>query len=254
MLHYAQSGQGQQLLLIHGFPNDMSTWEPILPALEPHFRITRVDLPGAGGSAAMPADQQTMRYMAEQVLATLKELNIERTLVAGHSMGGYTALELYALAPERISGLALVHSLAGGDDAEKRKTRQKSIKLLLNGEAGKRVFLEAMAQNLFGKKDSAALQAQIVRNGMRLSSESLAAFYTAIMNRSDKRHLLANLQCPIAYICGTEDNATPYNMALEECYKAPVASIDTLRGGGHMSMLEDADWLGERLLAFLNIC
>lgn len=254
MLRYAQTGEGPDLLLIHGFPNDMDTWLPVLPALAAHYRVTRINLPGTNGSTPMPQGSESLEYMAAEILRLLGSLGVSNTLLAGHSMGGYTALTLHALAPHMVRGLALVHSLAAADTEEKKKARQKSIRLLRNGPEGKRLFLTAMAQNLFGLKDSAALRKQVVAAGMQLSANALAAFYTAIMQRSDKRPILGSLRCPIAYICGTEDSATPYALALSECLLPPVCTLHTLRGAGHMSMLEDPDWLAAHLLQFLDYC
>lgn len=78
-----------------------------------------------------------MEDYAEAMIAVLDQLNISRCLVAGHSMGGYVALAMADLYPERISGLSLVHSSSYADDDERKVKRDQVLNFIAeNGGTG----------------------------------------------------------------------------------------------------------------------
>jgi pimeloyl-ACP methyl ester carboxylesterase len=254
MLSYKKMGTGPAIVLIHGFPNDGTSWKNILPLLSKNYTYILPDLPGAGASAYIP--NLSLEKMAAAVKGILDVEKIDAAIWVGHSMGGYTSMEAAIHFPEKIKAISLVHSLASADSEEKLDTRKKSIKLLQNGDTGKVVFLKAMAENLFDPSflatnpDAAVL---IVANGMRLSTDSLTAFYTAIMNRSDKvEWLKTNHSIPLQWIIGSADNATPMKDAMKQCYLSAVNDVHCYQNVGHMSMMECPEQLAADLNNFFD--
>ncbi len=254
MLHYRKVGAGIPVVLVHGFPNDGSSWDTVLPLLSSKYQYIIPDLPGAGKSETIEA--LTLEKMALGLKQILDAEQIEQAIFAGHSMGGYTIMEATQHFAERIKGISLVHSLASADSETKKDARRKSIKLLQNGNAGKSVFLKAMAENLFASdfkiKNPQSVES-IANKGLALSSDVLAAFYNAIMLRSDKSDWLkSNNNIPMQWIIGDEDNATPMNEALEQCYFSKVNDVQLYRGVGHMSMIEAPERLANDLNNFFE--
>lgn len=256
MIHYTSMGEGQPLVLVHGFPNDSSAWEQVAPVLAQQYKVFLPDLPGAGQSP-LPATALSLEYMATALKDMLDRERIPQAVWIGHSMGGYTALQLAAMYPGSVKGIALVHSLASPDSEEKKENRRKAMALIRKGEAEKEMFLKGMAQNLFAEAYGQAhpeVVKSIIAKGMQLPAEALTAFYQAIMDRSDKRELLRLASFPLQWIIGDEDTATPMKEALEQCYLAPVNKVSVYRSCGHMSFLERPAVLNADLLAFLDYC
>lgn len=113
-LWYDEAGEGDTVLLLHGGLGDSGLWESVVPILAERFRTIRTDLRFYGRSTG-PAVSWSWH---EDVLAVLDELGIERTALAGLSLGGRIALELALDAPERFRALALVApGLSGHDGA-----------------------------------------------------------------------------------------------------------------------------------------
>ncbi len=255
-MHYTVKGEGRPLLLIHGFPNDGSAWNSIVPALSHHFRLIIPDLPGAGQSS-LPVSELSLPFIAEGIVQILAREGLGKVLVAGHSMGGYVAMELASAYPGHIAGISLIHSLASADNDVKKENRKKAIALMRKGEAEKKMFLKGMAQNLFSKqyarRHPEALQ-QIEDNGSRLPVETLAAFYTAIMNRGDKVQLLEQCTFPIQWIIGDEDTATPMADALRQCSLASINDVQIYSPCGHMSFMEMPDRLIDDIVQFARYC
>ncbi len=256
MIHYTTEGEGHPLLLLHGFPNDGRAWHTISPELAKYYKLIIPDLPGAGNSA-LPETPLSIHYMAKAVAELLDREQADKVVVAGHSMGGYVAMELASLFPQRVKGLSMVHSLASADSESKKENRKKSIALIQKGPAEKRMFLKGMAQNLFAaefaRQNPDAVH-QVVDNGDRLSSDALAAFYTAIMERTDKLEFLKQAAFPVQWIIGEEDTATTMEDMLKQCSIAPVNDVVIYPACGHMSFAELPDRLIGDLVRFGQFC
>jgi pimeloyl-ACP methyl ester carboxylesterase len=256
MIHYSIQGNGNPLVLIHGFPNDSTAWNPILPELAKRYKVLLPDLPGAGKSA--PYHQPlTMEMMAKEILSMLDKEGIDKAVLAGHSMGGYTALECASIFHERIMGISLIHSLASADSEEKKELRRKSIVLMKKGDAEKEMFLKGMSQNLFAPEfaqQHPEKLKEVVANGMKLPADALANFYNAIMWRTDKVELIKNLPFPIQWIIGDNDNATPMKDALIQCHLPKVNSVSIYKPCGHMSFMEMPQRLTSDLISFMELC
>ncbi|HRP88457.1 MAG TPA: alpha/beta hydrolase [Edaphocola sp.] len=249
MIHYKKIGSGKPILLIHGFPNDSSNWDNVLPHLSKAYQYILIDLPGAGKSPV--CTPLTLTNMALSLKEVLDKENIDQALFVGHSMGGYTTMEATQHFPERIKAISLVHSLASGDSEATKQLRRKSILLINRDEKSKMVFLKTMAEALIGKtykEMNPEASSIIIINGLKLPTETLAGYYEAMMHRSDKVAWLAtNKEIPIQWIIGTEDTATTMESALQQCYLSAVNEVQLYHNIGHMSMFECPERLAEDL-------
>ncbi len=94
-------------VFIHGAQNDHSVWVQQTRYFAHHgFNVLAVDLPGHGRSKG--AAKTSVEAMATWLLALLDAAGVERALLVGHSMGSLVALEASAMAPARVSGLAML--------------------------------------------------------------------------------------------------------------------------------------------------
>jgi pimeloyl-ACP methyl ester carboxylesterase len=106
-IHYQTSGQGPNVVLIHGATGNMAFWYmSSLPVLIKEFRVTTYDLRGHGYSDVPPSGY-TSAHMSADLSALLDHLEIERAHLVGHSFGGVVALHTAALNPERVASLVL---------------------------------------------------------------------------------------------------------------------------------------------------
>lgn len=115
-LHVVEYGSGEPLLLLHGLPTTSYLWHNVARDLAHSHRCLMPDLVGLGASEA-PADTSAygLARQARVVLAMLDTLGVERIAVAGHDIGGTVAVHLAALAPERVTALALLTPLLHAD-------------------------------------------------------------------------------------------------------------------------------------------
>lgn len=100
--HVAEAGSGDDVVVcLHGWPQHWYVWRHLLPALADSHRVLAPDLRGYGWSDA-PADGYEKENMADDVLAILDQLGIERVKLVGHDWGGWIGFLLGMKAPQRI--------------------------------------------------------------------------------------------------------------------------------------------------------
>lgn len=106
-------GKGPPALLLHGLGATKISWVPVLSDLARRYRLVVPDLPGHGESDK-PRTDYTPRYFARVVRHLMDELDMDRALVLGNSMGGRVGLELALRAPGRVAGLGLLAAALPG--------------------------------------------------------------------------------------------------------------------------------------------
>ncbi|MBN8808513.1 MAG: alpha/beta hydrolase [Sphingomonas sp.] len=120
VLHFARTGRGPALILLHGFPQDWSEWRPVLARLAKRYTVVAVDLRGIGQSTAGSAkfDAATMAADVHEFAGALK---LDRPYVVGHDIGGMVAHAYARLYPADLRGAMIldvpVPGLDGWDEA-----------------------------------------------------------------------------------------------------------------------------------------
>lgn len=110
LLSYDEAGAGEPVLLLHAGVADRRMWQPQWDTLTEHFRMVRCDLRGFGETPQPPG-----RYSnADDVVALLDRLGIDRVTIVGSSFGGGVALEIAATQPDRVRRLVLLAPAFGG--------------------------------------------------------------------------------------------------------------------------------------------
>lgn len=119
---YKEEGQGETLLLIHGFCGSSEYWSKVMPKLSESFRVIAIDLPGHGESEGYDSVQEIDQY-ASVIKDFLEELGIEKATMFGHSLGGYITLAFAERYSEYLNGFSLIHSTGFPDSAEAKEGR-----------------------------------------------------------------------------------------------------------------------------------
>ena len=111
-LHVVERGQGPALLLVHGLAGQLSNFNyGIVEQLAAQYRVVAVDRPGSGYSVRTPGASASLGAQADVLAALIDTLQLGRTVVVGHSLGGAVALALAQRHPQCVAGLALVAPL-----------------------------------------------------------------------------------------------------------------------------------------------
>lgn len=236
-IHYADTGEGLVLVLLHGFTESLEIWNSFNEKLSKSFRIICIDLPGHGRTASFP-EAHTMEVMAEIVHAVLSFCRVQQCVMVGHSMGGYVTLAFADSYPEMLKGLVMFHSQADADDEEVRRNRDRAIEAVKIDRSG---FIKQFIPDLFAPKNRERLRKEIevLRNQAGgISGKSLVAAIEGMKIRNGRRDLLAELSIPILFVAGKQDSRIPFNKALEQIAIPKHAEALFLKDVGHMGYLE----------------
>ena len=243
-LAYTRLGKGTPLMLVHGFPLDSSSWNELIPYLKDHFDLILPDLRGFGKSTTVEAPY-TLSDMADDLAGLLDHLGVEKTALAGHSMGGYISLAFAKKYPQRVSGLGLVASQAAADAPEGKERRYKTAADV--AEKGVGVVVEAMTPKL-----SADVRVQEFVRGVieRQSKQAVIGALKAMAVREDSMPILSSSDFPLVLIHGDTDQLIPLERAKEIKSANPSARLLELKGAGHMPMMEFARQTADGLMFF----
>ena len=145
-LDYEVQGEGPALVFVHGAFADRRLWRPQLARFAPAWRVVAYDLRGHGATGPSRQRRYGVALFADDLARLLDGLGIERAVLCGSSLGGMIAQLFASRAPERVTGLALVSSLA---DSSRRFPGLPPPWLLQNEILG-------LAIRLWGRKRFAA--------------------------------------------------------------------------------------------------
>ena len=249
-IYYRIIGEGNPVMLVHGFGEDGTVWKNQVEFLKDKFRIIIPDLPGSGKSELI--ENSSIEDMAEVLHQIIHEEDIDHCVMIGHSMGGYITLAFAEMYWNHLSAFGLFHSSAYADSKEKITTRQKGIEFI--NEHGAFAFLKTATPNLFSpltKAENPGLIDKQINSLDNFSPAALVSYYEAMINRPDRTAILLQATVPVLFIIGKYDNAVPPEDSLQQCHLPEKSYIHMLNRSGHMGMLEEPQQSNQILEKFL---
>jgi 3-oxoadipate enol-lactonase len=249
-ISWQQSGRGRTMVLLHGFPLHSGMWAGLHETTPHGWLLVTPDLRNFGESAGTPA--LSVDDHASDVLALLRHLGCEDAVIGGLSMGGYVAMAVHRMAPQRCRALVLADTTAAADTEEGRANRVRLQALAR--ERGAAAVLEDMLPKLVGPSAAAAgAVPQQLRDLARVNrSEGVVDALEALKTRPDARPGLAAVKCPTLVVVGADDALTPPSAAETIRDAVDGASLVVVPDAGHMSNLEQPVAFALALWSFLR--
>lgn len=252
-LAYTDTGLGQPVVLLHGYPFNRSLWNEQVSALSNSFRVITPDLRGMGESDATQG-AATMNRMAHDVAALLDHLEVSRAVIGGLSMGGYVALAFYKQFPSRVRALVLADTRAQADTEEGKQTRlQQAEKALAEGMAG---IADSMLPKLL-TPETVSKHPEVVKRVrdmmLKTKPEGAAGALLGMAERDDQTSLLSQISCPTLILVGKEDSITPVADSEKMHREIADSRLVVIENAAHVSNLERTDKFNEELMRFLNL-
>jgi len=250
---YDDLGEGPAILLIHGFPLNRQMWQAQAgPIAQAGYRVIAPDLRGFGASDA-PPDGYSMDGFADDLVALLDGLQIDRAVVCGMSMGGYILLDLLERYPQRVGAACFIATKSSADDEEGRARR--SAMAAQAERLGANPIIKNFAELLFAPDTmhtNPALIAQVTAWMRATPPCALAGGLLAMRDRKDYTPLLPGFPQPSLVMVGSEDRAAShtaielFNAGLPRCQSHVIARA------GHMVNLEQPREFNDLLFRFLR--
>jgi 3-oxoadipate enol-lactonase len=240
-LAHVVEGEGGPLVLSASLGTTHRVWDPNVAALVARFRVVRYDPPGHGGS---PVGPRSIEGLADEVVALLDELELDRVTFCGFSVGGMVGIWLAAHRPERIERLVLACTAPRLPPPELWQERADAVRA--NG-------VEAIADVILGRWFTQRFRderPETVRRYRRMlvetPPESYARSCDAIRD-TDLRRELAGIAAPTTLILDVHDPARTEEStrALAGIARGRVVELDA----AHLANVEQPDAFSKAVLA-----
>jgi len=166
--------------------------------------------------------------MAREVLAQAPA----KFVMMGFSMGGYVALEIMRVAPERVQALVLISTSARPESDDARAGREKMMAQALNNF---QIVLDLMMPKFLhpSRMRYHSNVITVYAMGLRIGAETFLRHSRAIMSRLDSRPYMQNITCPTLVMCGRDDVLTPVALHEELAAGIPGARLRVLPESAH---------------------
>jgi pimeloyl-ACP methyl ester carboxylesterase len=225
-MHIERHGQGEKILFIHGSSWNTHMWYNQSDYLKSSMGVVLVDLPGHGESSGIGCD--SVEEYTDAVHEMIREHNLGRCYIAGHSLGGAIAISLSLAYPDMLKGVILIGTGA----------RLRVLPQILEGIINdKENTVRNISELAFSRKTPSALKGQAIYETMKCKVEVIYKDFCAC-NRFDVMDTVNSICVPVLIICGTDDALTSpkYSLYLHEAINGSrLALIDD---AGHMVMME----------------
>jgi pimeloyl-ACP methyl ester carboxylesterase len=159
-IHYRDEGpksDKEPIVLIHGTSASLHTWDGWVEVLKGQRRVIRFDLPAFGLTGPDPQNNYSIERYAEVVIAVLDALKIDKSVLAGNSLGGYIAWATAVFHPDRVSKLVLVDASGYPYDPESVplafKLSQNPLASRLLKNVLPKSMVEKSVKNVYGNPD-----------------------------------------------------------------------------------------------------
>ncbi len=234
-LYYEVHGQGPALVFAHGGGGNHLSWWQQVPTFSQSFKVITFDHRSFGLSRDV-LDGPGPKAFVQDLVALLDHLAVEKAVLAGQSMGGWTVCGFASAYPQRTSGLVLCDTL-GGIETSQTIRAQADIQQRSRGSLPE--LLKNAYSPTFPQREPALtfLYQQIVALNIHVAPNLGVALFSL---KSDPRPIVAH-QIPTLLIVGEEDVLTP-PLAMESvAAQFPHAQCITVPGCGHSVYFERAD-------------
>lgn len=246
-LNYRISGNGDPVVFLHGFMEDLSMWDNIVANFQ-HKTCILIDLHGHGASFFDPTITPSIREMAQQVQNTIQELGIEYYQLVGHSLGGYVGCEILRT-DDQLEHLTLLHSQPWADSDMKKNDRNRVIELVKTKAV---FFIREAIPALFAypneHKKTIQVYCQIAE---RMNPEAIAWTTMAMRDRLPANETLANNAHRVSIIQGQLDQLIPH-LKVQEFSEASGIAYYEIQNCGHMGQEEKPNNVNEVLKVILG--
>lgn len=258
LVHIEQAGQGEPVVLLHGFGASTYSWRHVMPALAAAFRVIAIDLNGFGYTERPRTfESYTREGQAGLVLRVMDALGIRSAHLMGHSYGGGLSLFLASRHPERVRSLVLVDSSAP-TYANDRRSRAASVKPLLGFYLRSFVLRPETVRKALLRSfhDDSLVTPELVREYFeRIRVEGVVdAYYglTAPAHTASEPVELEKIRTPTLVVWGAEDTLISAAAGRRAAARMPDSEFVLMEGVGHMPLEEKPDELVRIVLPFLE--
>jgi pimeloyl-ACP methyl ester carboxylesterase len=239
-IFYRVAGQGEPLLLIHGYPLNDNLFKHQRQHLASHFKVITPDLPGFGKSQAKNSKASLAMY-AKTMFGLMDKMHIKKACIGGHSMGGMTVVEMYKMHPNRFKCMILFDTAAMAAPLPRKGEWNGFAKLAKKKSNYKKKMKMLIPPDMLSYQDRMHHK-QYVHTAKHMigaaSKNGVIGGGHALANRPNNKSVLKKVDVPTLIVVGAQDPVTPVEIA-KKMHKAIHGSkLDVVKHASHLAVLE----------------
>ncbi|MEM1251111.1 MAG: alpha/beta hydrolase [Cyanobacteria bacterium P01_H01_bin.21] len=239
---FIDQGSGQPtLVFLHYFSGAAASWQWVIELLKENFRCIALNLPGFGEAPAL--DDPSLNNYSTFITNALTQLELDRVVLIGHSMGGKIALQVAAdLGPKLLEQAVLVAPSPPTQEPMPKEERDRMLSEHHSLEVAATTVDGATQQPLPDPRRNIAIQTHIQAEDRTWRWWLQDGMNYPINDRLD------NIQVPVSVIASIDDPVIPRNTIENEVIALlPAAKLIKLSGIGHLIPLEAPESLAQHI-------
>ncbi len=259
-LHALEAGQGEAVLMVHGWPTSSHLWRNIVdPVAAGGFRALALDLPGFGRSDKPAGDSYSFNYQDRAIEAALDGLGVEKVNLVVHDLGGPVGLYWAHRHPERVSRIALLNTVVYPELSWAARLFLLGVRVPLARDLAASPWGLRQAMRL-GVEHKERLTPAVMAGYLDPFKESSAR--TALLRTASRLHVdgirslarwLPSFKGPLHIIYGENDRILPdvAETMARVVAESPHARKTSLPGCGHFLQEDEPEEIARLLLEWL---
>ncbi len=247
-IHYADEGNGEPLLLLHGLGSSVPDWEDQIPVFAQHFRVIAPALRGHG-KTDKPKGPYSIGMMADDAFGLLDHLGIGTCHVLGFSLGGAIAFQMAVDEKRRVHTLVILNSQPSFELDHWRKHLSVLVRILMARVIGMERMARFVAKKLFPDPDQARLRQKMIARHGKNDPDVYIAAVNALKGWTVKEWI-GGLHMPTLVLAAEQDYTS---IEEKQAYVAelPNARLEILEDSRHASHIDQTERFNEMVLEFL---
>ncbi|MBC2697827.1 MAG: alpha/beta hydrolase [ANME-2 cluster archaeon] len=242
-LFYEVHGEGEPIIFSHGWMCDCSVWNSQIEFFSEKYKVIAYDQRGHGKSDK-PKSDYSIETLSNDLYSLIQELNLEKVILVGHSMGGMTAITFALNHPDKVSKLVLV-----GTSAKMNFSGYIQIWIMMHIFSYES-FARGMIDLLYDPSEQVKKEAfDRAMNTQKFVSYDCA---TEFMKNYDKRDRVSKIKVPTLIVVGEKDKATPVKMSRYLNREIKDSKLKIIPDSKHMVIIDKANELNEIIDMFIG--
>lgn len=257
-IHYTVRGEGEPVVLLHGFMDSIQSWRKNIGALAINHRVYAIDALGFGASERVVEPIYSLKRGASLLHQFFDTLSIPRATIIGHSMGGALALQFAYDFPARVHKLVLIAPATYYYANWPRRGFASIPRWLARGAMGLQTMAPPMFQtgmaNAYGDAamlDDESVSLRLRTRQVRGSADALLSM-TISPRETDLPQGLSDINAPSLIVWGARDRVLPVADSRRHVEALPNAELRIVETAGHLPHEESPYQVNEWFAEFLN--
>lgn len=246
-LNVSVEGQGNPLVLVHGYTTTSNFWWHQIPDFSKYYRTVRFDLRGHGDSGKPDGIDYTISGFEADLCGVLDALGIEKAAIFGLSMGGAVVMKFASDYPDRVAALGLISTTAHGLG---RHVQADTVLSRIREVGTEQASMEVITHSFAQSTDSAIVewaQREVVKTPTHVAEQAIRS-----LDAFDIRDRLAGFDFPTLIMVGAEDEITPLEYSKFLRSGISGSKLHVIPGAAHFPMLEKPFVFNKIALDFLG--